>query len=308
VISKQILSILVKATFLGLLIYFCLHFFISRWESLQITARLGSLSGYWILAAAVFTLPYYGLGLHIWIVLLRKLGSQPNLYMTTRAYVLSLLAKYIPGNVAAHGVRTRLAMRADVPVLILMKSFLLEAIFALGTAAVIAIPGTMYFAPALIDPNTSSVVALAAFILVAIVAATRLKLTSIDKSRLTSLAGATGYVHVGFLYLLVWLVSGAAHWCLANALNDYSISHFPLLLVAVSASWAIGFVSVFAPAGLGVREAVLYFFVNSWMDQADVILFVTLSRLLMFGVEVFLSAGFLLYSKLARQAEAAMTY
>ena len=307
-ISKQILSILVKVAFLGLLIYFCRHFFIPLWQSLQVTDRLGSLSASWTLAAALFTLAYYGLGLLIWTVVLRNLGSQPDLYMTTRAYILSLLAKYIPGSVAAHGVRTRLAMRAGVPVLVLMKSFLLEAIFALGTAAAIAIPGTIYFAPALIDRRSSLVVALAVFILVAAVAATRLKLASIHKYRLTSMGGATEYVKVSFLYLLVWLVSAAAHWCLANALNDYSISHFPLLLVAVSASWAIGFVSIFAPAGLGVREAVLYFFLKSWMDQADVILFVTLSRLLMFGVEVFLSGGFLLYSKVARQAETAMTY
>ena len=45
-------------------------------------------------------------------------------------------------------------------------------------------------------------------------------------------------------------------------------------MVAVSTSWALGFVSVFAPAGLGVREAVLYFFVNNWMEQTDAILFV----------------------------------
>ncbi len=65
--------------------------------------------------------------------------------------------------------------------------------------------------------------------------------------------------------------------------------------------------SIFAPAGLGVREAVLYFFVNNWMDQADVILFVTLSRLLMFSVELFLTAGFVLYSKFAHGREMIMT-
>jgi glycosyltransferase 2 family protein len=307
VISKQILSILVKVTFLGLLIYFCLHFFIPRWQSLQVTDRLGSLSTSWILAATVFTLAYYGLGLVIWKTVLRNLGSRPDVYMTTRAYVLSLLAKYVPGNVAAHGVRTQLAMRAGVPVLILMKSFLLEAIFALGTAAAIAIPGTMYFAPAVIDRFSNWIVAPAAVIL-AVVTTRRLKLPSIYSFRLIALPALARYVNLSLLYLLLWLVSAVAHWCLANALGYYSISHFPLLMVAVSASWALGFVSLFAPAGLGVREAVLYFFVNSWMDQADVILFVALSRLLMFGVEVFLSAGFLLYSKVARQEETPITY
>jgi hypothetical protein len=284
-----------------------LKFFIPRWQSLRFADRLGTLSELWILAAAVFTLAYYGLGLLIWTNVLRNLGLKPDSYMTTQAYVLSLLAKYIPGNVAAHGVRTQLGMKAGVPVLVLMKSFLLEAIFALGTAAVIAIPGTMYFAPAVIDHLSTWAVAVAAVMLIAFVTARRFKLASISGFHLTALPSSRGYVNVGFLYLLVWLVSAAAHWCLANALGDYSISYFPLLFVAVPASWAIGFVSVFAPAGLGVREAVLYFFVANGMDQADIILFVTLSRLFMFGVEVFLTAGFLLYSKVAQRAETAMT-
>ncbi len=301
--SKQILSTLVKVTFLGFVIYFCLQFLIPRWQSLQLSDRLVALSGPWILAVGAFTVAYYVLGLIIWTIILGTLGSRPNLYLTSAAYVYSLLAKYIPGSVAAHGVRTQLAMRAGVPVLVLMKSFLLEAIFALGTAAVIAIPGTLYFAPAVIDRLSTWIVALATVLLVAVVATRRFKLASMYSSRLIPLPSATGYVKVGFLYLLVWLVSAAAHWCLANALGDYSISHFPLLMVAVSTSWALGFVSVFAPAGLGVREAVLYFFVNNWMEQTDAILFVTLSRLLMFGVEVFLTAGFLMYSKVALQAE-----
>jgi hypothetical protein len=187
-----------------------------------------------------------------------------------------------------------------------MKSFLLEAIFALGTAAAIAIPGTMYFAPAVIDRFSNWIVAPAAVIL-AVVTTRRLKLPSTYSFRLTALPALAGYVNLSLLYLLVWLVSAAAHWCLANAVGDYSISNFPLLMVAVSASWALGFVSVFAPAGLGIREAVLYFFVSNWMEQTDGILFVALSRLLMFGVEVFLTAGFLVYSKVAEQAEMAMT-
>ena len=306
--KKQILATLVKLTFLGILFYFCLRFFIHRWESLPLSYRVGNLSASWSIAAAAFTLVYYSLGLLIWTIVLRNLGSEPDLYITTRAYFLSLLAKYIPGSVAAHGVRTQLAMKAGVPVLVLMKSFFVEAIFALGTAAAIAIPGTTYFAPAIMDNLPSWVVPVAALILIAAVAAGRFKLVNISGFRLSTLCSFRGYINVGFLYLLVWLVSAAAHWCLANALGDYRISHFLMLLVAVPASWAIGYVSVFAPAGLGVREAVLYFFVNDWMDQGDIFLFVTLSRLLMFGVELFLTGGFLLYSKVAQPAETALIH
>jgi hypothetical protein len=307
VTKKQILMTLVRVTFLGLLFYFCLQFFIPRWKSLQLSDRLGTLSGLWVLAAAIFTLSYYVLGLLIWTMILRNLGSNPDLQLTARAYVYSLLPKYIPGNVAAHGLRTQLASRAGVPVFVSVKSFLLEAIFALGTAAAISIPGTMYYFPTVIDPLPTLVVVAFALVLIAIVAAKRFKFKSTNEFHLTTPHTPTGYAKVFFLYLLIWFVSGVAHWCLANALSSYSASQLPQLIVAVSGSWALGFISIFAPAGLGVREAVLYFFVNKWMDHADVILFVTLSRLLMFGVEVFLTAGFVLYSKLAHRPEMGMT-
>ncbi len=92
-------------------------------------------------------------------------------------------------------------MRAGVPVLILMKSFLLEAIFALGTAAAIAIPGTMYFAPAVIDRFSNWIVAPAAVIL-AVVTTRRLKLPSIYSFRLIALPALAGYVNLSLLYLL----------------------------------------------------------------------------------------------------------
>jgi hypothetical protein len=306
VTKKQLLTILVKITFLGFLFYFCLQFFVPRWESLQLSDRLGTLPLPWIITAAIFTFAYYVLGLLIWIMILLNLGSSPDLHMIARAYVYSLLPKYIPGNVAAHGLRTQLAMSAGVPVVVSMKSFFLEAIFALGTATAISIPGTIYYFPAVIDLLSSWVVATVALVLIVTVAARRLKLKSINGLSLTAPHKLAAYVNLFFLYVLVWAVSGVAHWSLANALSVYSVSKLPRLTVAVSASWAIGFISIFAPAGLGVREAVLYFFVNNWMEQADIILFVTLSRLLMFGVEVVLTVGFVLYSKLAHRAEIAM--
>ena len=305
--KNQIFTTLIKVTFLGFLFYFCLQFFIPRWESLQLSDHLKTMSWPWLTAAAVFTLAYYMLGFSIWTILLHNLGSSPNIYMTARAYVCSFLPKYIPGNFAAHGLRTHLAAQAGVPVLVSMKSFLLEAFFALGTAAAVSIPGTVYYRPLIMDRLFNWLVAVVMLVLIMIVAAKLFKLKYINELGLTAPHRFRAYFKVFLLYLVVWFVSGVAHWCLANALSDYSASNIPQLTVAVSASWALGFVSIFAPAGLGVREAVLYFFVKNWMQQADVILFVTLSRLLMFGAEVFLTIGFLLYRRFAHRADIAMT-
>lgn len=255
----------------------------------------------------MFTLAYYVLGFSIWTIILNNLGASPKPYMTARAYVCSFLPKYIPGNVAAHGLRTHLAAQAGVPVMVSMKSFVLEAIFALGTAAAVSVPGAVYYRPEVMDPFFNWLVAAVVLVLIVIVAAKRFKLKYIYELDLTAPHRLRAYVKVFLLYLVVWSVSGVAHWCLANALGVYSISNLPKLTVAVSASWALGFISIFAPAGLGVREAVLYFFVKDWMQQAEVILFITLSRLLMFGAEVFLTIGFLLYRRFAYRPDIAIT-
>ena len=63
-----------------------------------------------------------------------------------------------------------------------------------------------------------------------------------------------------------------------------------LLMAATTLSWGIGVLSLVAPAGLGVQEWILYLFVRNLVGEANALLFVTLSRLVAFGVELLLTA------------------
>jgi len=270
-----------------------MRFFIPQWESLQLSNRLESLSSAWIIAAVAFTASHYFLVYLIWTIILRNLGAQAAFRQTARVYALSLLAKYIPGNIAAYGLRTHLANKAGVPLIISMKSFLLEALLALAAAAAISVPGTMYYFPHFINVLSICLFGGSTLIAIALLVTKRFKTLGLTEFFLNT-RKVTRSVNIFFLYLLVWFISGLGHWCLANALGVYTTGKFPELLVAVATSWAAGFVSFFAPAGLGVREAVLYVFVNSWMSEADVLLFVTLSRLLTFGLEVLCTLSCLL--------------
>jgi len=93
-------------------------------------------------------------------------------------------------------------------------------------------------------------------------------------------------VVVFLCYVGAWFLSTAAHWMLARAIGPFPVAHWFPLLLALSASWVIGMLSVFAPAGLGVREGALFIFVAGLMGAPEAILFVTLSRLIIFAVEV----------------------
>jgi hypothetical protein len=70
-----------------------------------------------------------------------------------------------------------------------------------------------------------------------------------------------------------------AHWSLAHAIAPLPAGQLFSLMVALSTSWAVGMLTFFAPAGLGVREGVLFLFARGWMGTSNALLFVTLSRL-----------------------------
>ncbi len=92
------------------------------------------------------------------------------------------------------------------------------------------------------------------------------------------------------LYVCPWLIAGAGHWCLANALGPTPPRAIFLLIAATALSWGIGVLAFVAPAGLGVREGILYLFVRNIIGDADALVFVAMSRLLAFGVEALLTA------------------
>ena len=97
---------------------------------------------------------------------------------------------------------------------------------------------------------------------------------------------------------MLWALLGLTHWFIANAFNSYETQTIFPLIIGSSASLTLGVLSVFTPAGLGIREAALYFFVRPWMNHRDALFLATVSRLVMFGVELFLTLGVWLYFSL----------
>jgi hypothetical protein len=305
---KSKVAIAAKVIFSAALIYFSLVFVVPRWQSLQLTRLFWTLSPWWLLAAAVVLLADYCYLFGLWVRFLRFLGSRPALSPIVRAYVLSLLPKYLPGKVISQGVRARLALQAGVSGPAISSSLIWEVILVLGSAAVIAFVG-------LLDPASASLHEAASW-LVRVFALGTLVLVvlgwvGLRSSRWGHWAGLqrvrerplTVAVFLG-AYALNWPIFAVSHWFLANAITDVSISLLMPLMVALAVSWAAGFISVIAPAGLGIREGVLYLFVLGWMSEGQALLFVTLSRLLGFAAEVLLTGLWGLYSVVAARTRA----
>lgn len=288
-------GVLLQFAFWLVLAYFCVAFLAPKWESLRLSERLGQLGAGWLLGAGGVLAVQYLYVFALWLLLLRRLGSRPRPVQGFRAYALALLPRYMPGKVLAHGVRAALAMQAGVPGPVAASSLIWESLLGLGSAALAAAFGLILgFSGALGEAARWLIVA---FVLGSVLFAAAAGIPLV-RARWKHWAGINGIatrplVIAGFLglHLGTWVMSGMSHWLLANALALQPLALIFPLTSALATSWGVGVMSVVAPAGLGVREGILYVFIVSVMHDADALLFVTLSRVLAFAVELLLTGA-----------------
>jgi len=100
------------------------------------------------------------------------------------------------------------------------------------------------------------------------------------------------------LYALVLFAIGAGFWLTAHALLGVPFDDLLVYAGAFSAAWVVGVVAVFAPGGLGVREAMLVAILHGRLGSADALVLAAVSRgiltlvdLLAAGVGVLLISG-----------------
>jgi len=89
--------------------------------------------------------------------------------------------------------------------------------------------------------------------------------------------------------VLTWTLFGASIWLAARAVAPVPVTLLPVFVSAGALAAVVGFLAVFAPAGLGVREAVLLIVLGQAIGPEPAALTAVLSRLLMTLVEIALA-------------------
>ena len=93
-------------------------------------------------------------------------------------------------------------------------------------------------------------------------------------------------------YAAVWLVYGAGVYATLRAVHPVPLHQLPVIASGFAASAVVGFVSLFAPAGLGVREAVFgsVLAATQWAP-GGIIVSVCLTRLVLTAAEAVFAAS-----------------
>ena len=226
---------------------------VARWD--EVAGTLAQLEPWPALAGAVAAVAGVGASGQIWRALMTGLGARLPLRIAARVFFVGQLGKYLPGTMWSvvagaelgrdHGVERRVSVAGQV-------LFLWTHVVTGGVLSGIglAVAGRV--------PAWVGVAGLAGLVLVVpapLVAVLDRVLRLLRREplparpRLPDVGAAVAWA------VVMWVCYGTHLWLLAQAL-DAPVS-WALATGAFAAAWVAGFVVVIAPAGAGVREAVL---------------------------------------------------
>lgn len=200
-----------------------------------------------------------------WWYLLKFLELQMPWSRALKIYGVSQINKYIPGNVFHLAGRQALCMSAGMAARPLAKS-------ALWELCMLAVLGLLYgvLATPLALPRMPAIAA--AGLWASLLYCGYAVLRRLDAK---PLARALGW-QAAFL-----LISGAVFVAVLQ-LNSHGsqvpYSTLPVICGAYVLAWLAGLVTPGAPAGVGVREAVLLLLLGKWFAPADLLMAVVLGR------------------------------
>ncbi len=202
-----------------------------------------------------------------WWHLLQNFGVSLTRPGAIRIYGISQLAKYVPGNIFHLAGRQALGMTAGISATVLVKSTFWE----LGLLALAGSLSACLILP-LLTPAVSTSTSLFLFVAAAAL------IVSLLKNRAGVQPARALIWQIVFLF-----ISGTLFVALLNLLveSEGGLSWQQSIAIggAYIAAWLIGLVTPGAPAGVGVREMVLFILLKDYGNESSLLTAVVLSRL-----------------------------
>jgi uncharacterized membrane protein YbhN (UPF0104 family) len=256
---------------------------VSQWP--QVHAALGQLDGWDVAGAAVSAIAGLGFMMLAWRALLADLGSPLPLPAAIRVMFVGQLGKYVPGAVWAVAAQVELARDYAVPrrrsataSLVSMAVTLVVGLVAAGVTLplVSAHAVRQYWWVLAITP-------LVAALLYPPVIKFGLDrvLRVLGRAPLEGSVGRGGMARALVLTTLGWLCYGASAWFLISVFAGKSSHVFALSLGGYALAWAVGFLIIFFPGGIGPREVALIAVLAPVMPSASALVVALTSRVVM---------------------------
>lgn len=265
----------VKAGYFALLLA-ATGYYLVRWGD-RLPELLGQVRLAPIGAAFLVTCLSSLLYTYIQYTIYRRLGARPTYWTVFRIVSISQLGKYLPGKVFFAGNFYLLSRQAGIGSLQIGAAFVISMALWILTASLCGLPVLSLLQPALRYSVLVLPLLLALFIHPRFLGwllrtaqgiSGRMRSSSgiapVDltaQADLLTRLSSMFYLRVALLYLATWLLAGlGAYLCLSAFVTDVPIgadpSVFPLALASIALGTVAGFLALFAPVGLGIREGI----------------------------------------------------
>jgi glycosyltransferase 2 family protein len=230
----------------------------ARWREV-ISLKWQPRPGLFVLACVLLAVSYAMVAC-IWGLALRRAAGTP-LLAGARIWFLANLARYVPGNLWSYVGAVELARREGVERPRTLAVMALTQVLSVAVALLAGLPVLLAERARLGRPALLGAVAVAVVAAVAAVfrrqllGLARRRVPGLDAGGLVPSPGTVALLTVG--YAAYWAVTGLAFAALVASAYRLPAGDVPLVVAAYAAAYAVGFLSLLTPAGLGVREGVL---------------------------------------------------
>jgi glycosyltransferase 2 family protein len=281
------------------IVTFAVRSLVRNWAELRSQPLEWHVEPAWLLLSAVVVWLMYALLIVAWRTMLASWGQHLDGWTAARIWTVSSLGKYLPGKVWAVAGMAMMSQRAGVAPWAATGSAVVLQVLAIGSgAAVVGLTGRKALEAA--HPGAGS--ALVVLVLGAVVGVALL-LWPPFMARLLRIAAPGAETRgpprgFGIAFgiaanLIAWVGYGAALWLLARGLLP-SVNLAPGLAIAVfTASYLAGFLALFAPGGLGVREGLFILMLQGPLGIGAATALAVASRVLLTITEFGAAAPFL---------------
>jgi uncharacterized membrane protein YbhN (UPF0104 family) len=216
-------------------------------------------------------------------------GIELDYATAARLYNLSQLGKYIPGSIWQFVGRAAAYRNLGAGYGAIRDSLMTESLWVVGGAGAIGLTLSGSAIVGILDQGLGPVVRwwfIGGFALVVLAAAVMLFLRR--SALLRYLRSAIPTPRALLVQAGIWALLGTAFWVLAHACGMPAALGFSIGLFATA--YAVGFLVPIAPAGLGVRDAILTLGLMPYASAGEALAVTAVSRLIYLAVELLLVA------------------
>ncbi len=223
-------------------------------------------------------------------------GAEMPAQTALRIFARSQLARYLPGSVWNFVGRAVMCTRAGIDRTAAVGSMVLENAAAIACALLVFAATPPFWPTGLHVLHRLELGLIAAVALVMLHPAVFARILSLAarvmRSELPDVDLSLRRVSVLIAhYIAAWLVLGIGFWMFASSVQMLPLRSIPVLAGGFPLAWVIGFVTVFAPGGLGVREGVVVLLLAMFMPVAVAGVIAVAFRLLQIAAELVWAAA-----------------